>query len=85
MPANKVAVLIDTKPGEALFYKPDELLAAASVLAEVVRRCESCCICIWEFGGGLDFPKYYSKFPCAEREEKFLEIYIVWEGSRAGS
>ena len=48
MPANKVAVLIDTKPGEALFYKPDELLAAASVLAEVVRRCESCCICIWE-------------------------------------
>ena len=35
-------------------------------------------------GGGPDFPKYYSKFPCAEREEKFLEIYIVWEGSRAG-
>ena len=38
-----------------------------------------------QLGGGLDFPKYYSKFPCAEREEKFPEIYIVWEGSRAGS
>ena len=57
-------------------------LVTAMITALVTAFIATLLVTTW---GGPRFPEILFKISCAEREEKFPEIYIVWEGSRAGS